>query len=401
MSPRDGLETSVPITRKPPLLLLIVATGLGPFSMQVLIPVLPVLVHVLERSAASVQLTLTLYLVGVALGQLLYGPLSDRYGRRPVLIVALVVYLVAVLVAAVAPNLEILIVARIAQAVGGCAGMVLGRAIIRDTNPRERAAAMMGYVNMGMTMAPMVAPLVGSLIERALDWRAVMFACALAALPILFGTWRYLPETLPERQPLPGVVGLLRLYKTLLQLPQFCAFAMVTACSGGVFFSFMAGAPYVVVHGLGLPTTTYGAAFMSISFAFGIGNFIAARTAVSKGLLYMLRVGTAVTTIGAFLCLLAVLLLPPSILNLFVPMVIVAIGNGITQPNGFAGAVSVRPHLAGTASGLTGCVQMSFGAVMTWLAALLEDGSGIATASLMFASGIGTQIAAVVARRYT
>ncbi len=401
MSPRDSLETSIITPRKPPLLLLIVATGLGPFSMQVLIPVLPILVGALGRGAAEVQMTLTLYLVGVALGPLLYGPLSDRYGRRPVLIVALVLYLLASVVATFAPNLEVLIVARIAQAVGGCAGMVLGRAIIRDTNTRERAAAMMGYVNMGMTVAPMVSPLIGSLIEAAFGWRAVMLACSLIVLPILFSAWKFLPETLAERQELPGVAGLLGLYKALLVLPSFRAYAMVTACSGGVFFSFMSGAPYVVVHGLGLPTTTYGMAFMSISFAFGLGNFVSARMSAQRGVLQMLRIGTTLTLCGGVLCLVAVMSLPPHLLNLFVPMVIVAIGNGVTQPNAFAGAVSVRPQLAGTASGLAGCVQMGFGAIITWLAALLEDGSGIATASLMFACGIGTQIALAFARRYT
>src|SRR5688572_24639360 len=166
--------------------------------MQIIIPFLPTMATALAVPYATVQLTITLYLIGVAVGQLVYGPLSDRFGRKPLLLCGLVLYLVGSIAAALAPSAGFLIVARMAQAVGSCAGLVLGRAMIRDAYPRERAASVMGYVSTAMAVAPMIAPLLGSLLEERFGWRATMLACLAFGLPLLLAVRARLPETLAQ-----------------------------------------------------------------------------------------------------------------------------------------------------------------------------------------------------------
>lgn len=384
---------------RPPVWLLVALTGVGPFSMQILIPSLPALGAAFGAGSSSVQLALTLFFAGVAVGQLIYGPLSDHFGRRPVLLAALGLYVVASVGAVMAPTLGWLVAARILQAIGACSGMVLGRAMIRDTHDRDQAASVMGYVTMGMTVAPMVAPMIGAMLEQYFGWRAAIAACLGLGVPLLLVVWRVLPETLPAAQPLPGAVGLLRMYGALLVVPAFRAYGAVTAFSAGVFFAFLSGAPYVVVNGLGLPSTAYATAFVSISVTYALGNLVAGRMSTRVGVLPMLRLGTTISSICAVGMLATVFLLPAHIVTFFAPMALVAMGNGIAQPNAIAAAVSVRPQLAGTASGLTGFLQMGLGAALSFLVAVIETGSGIATASVMCICGLLAQISLAFERR--
>ncbi|WP_114375615.1 multidrug effflux MFS transporter [Elioraea thermophila] len=394
MSPRDDAGADVTaeaapargLRPAPPTWLLVALTSIGPFTLQILVPSLPGLAHVFGVPAASAQLALTGYLAGVAVGQLLYGPLSDRYGRKPLAVAGLALFLAASLGSAFATTVGGLILGRIVQAVGGCSGMVLARAMIRDCFPRDRAASVMAFVLAGMTAAPMLAPVVGGLLDEAFGWRAILLLTALAGAALLAAVLLRLEETLPAPHPLPGVAGFLRANLGLLRLPGFLLFAGAFSASSGVFFSFLGGAPFVVVSGLGLAPTTYGLAFALVSIAYAGGNMITARLAQRFGIVRLLRFGTALTFLGAALALALVLLRPPSLLNLFGPALLMAVGNGIAQANALAGAVSVRPGLAGTASGLAGALQMGFGALATVLVGATETGSGVATAAAMLAS---------------
>ena len=249
--------------------------------MQILIPSLPMLAVALAVPYATIQLTLTLYLVGVALAQLVYGPLSDRYGRKPLLLAGLVIYLVGSVGAALAPSAAWLIAARVAQAVGGCAGLVLGRAMIRDSYPREQAASVLGYVSTAMAVAPMLSPIIGSLLHEHFGWRATMLACLLFGLPLLLAVRAKLPETLAQPAPLPGLGGMLGAYRQLLRIPAFRAYCGITACATSMFFSFAAGGPMVVVQGLGHAPTTYAVAMMMVSVGWSSGTFTAARLVAS------------------------------------------------------------------------------------------------------------------------
>ncbi|TCZ55951.1 multidrug effflux MFS transporter [Roseicella aquatilis] len=407
MSPRDlpegdlapSPQAAPPARPKPSIVLLVAMTGIGPFTMQILIPSLPVLAVALTVPYSTIQLTLTLYLVGVALAQLVYGPLSDRYGRKPLLLVGLGLYLAGSVAAALAPSAAWLIAARVAQAVGGCAGMVLGRAMIRDSYPRERAAAVLGYVSTAMAVAPMLSPIIGSLLHHHLGWRATMLACLAFGLPLLLAVRARLPETLANPVPLPGLGGMLGAYRQLLRIPAFRAYCLITACATSMFFAFAAGGPVVVVQGLGHPPTTYALAMMAISLGWSSGTFTAARMVARLGTGRMLRLGTALTTVGGLVALALPLLAPPTLLSFFLPMAVVALGNGMTQPSAIAAAISVRPQLAGTASGLIGALQMGLGALASVLAGMTEHGPGIATGAWMLAGALGGQLGMHMVRR--
>jgi DHA1 family bicyclomycin/chloramphenicol resistance-like MFS transporter len=399
MSPRDVAATDAAVLRTTPAVpvwLLVALTAIAPFTMQVLVPSVPGLARQPGGDAAA--LAISLYLVGVAVGQLIYGPLSDRYGRRPTMLVGLAAYLAASTFAVLAPSVGWLVVARVFQAMGACAGMVLARAIIRDIYPREQAASVLGYVTMGMAVAPMLSPIFGAQADAALGWRATMALCLLAGLPLLAVTAARLRETLPAPAALPGLRGFVRQFGALMVLPAFRFYAVAFALSAGMFFAFMAGAPHVAVTGLGLSPTAYAIAFALISIAYAAGNFLAGRLSRRLGTWRMVQLGTAVSTLGAIAALAAELALPPHILNLHLPMALVAMGNGMTGPNLIAAAVSVRPDLAGTASGLLGALQMAFGAAVTWVVGRWEGGSGVLTAAMMASFALAMQ-AMLLSRR--
>lgn len=403
MSPRDtmaGAPSAEAVTRAVPAAWLLVAlTSIGPFSLQIVLPALPAVAGGFAVAPGTAQLALTFFLVGVALGQLLYGPLSDRYGRRPFALAGLGLFLLASTAAAAAPSVAWLILGRMVQAIGACSGMVLARAMIRDCYPREKSASVMAYVFMGMTVAPMVAPAIGGALEEWLGWRAIFGLTVIAGAALLAATAARLPETLAAPQRLPGIAGFLRANFVLLRRPAFAVYAGSFAATSGVFFAFLAGAPFVVVNGLGLTPTAYGLAFIVVSLAYAGGNFVTARLAQRLGVVRLLSLGTGVTLAGAVLALVAVLALPPHIANLFGPAMLMALGNGVAQANAMAGAVSVRPKLAGTASGLSGALQMGFGAVMTVLVGATETGSGVATAAFMLASALLCQAFLIGGRR--
>lgn len=398
--PRAAVAPLLPSGQaRPPIWLLVAIIAIGPFTMQVLVPSLPAMGRDLGASTAHVQLTVTLYLLGVGAGQLVYGPLSDRFGRRPLLMGGLALYAVASLAAALAGGIGALVVARVIQSIGACAGVVLTRAVIRDVWPRDEAASVLGYVTMGMTIAPMLAPILGSLLEESFGWRASMWACLGVVVPLALVAWLRLPETLAVPQKLPGLYAIWQAYRSLWAIPAFRAYTALTACATGIFFAFLGGAPYVVVQGMGYTPVQFALAFATISIFFAAGNWLAGVLSKRLGILRMLGLGTVITTVGALAAGAAVLVFPPHILVFFAPMAAVAIGNGMTQPNAIAGALSARPQLAGTASALVGALQMGFGALMTFIVGLVEYGSGIGTSLTMAAVGVACLMALRGARR--
>ncbi|MBO1075765.1 multidrug effflux MFS transporter [Roseomonas marmotae] len=406
MSPRDIARDDSTILqpphappRLPSIWLLTLLTGAGPFTLQVLMPSLPLLAQSFAVPYSAAQLSLTVYLIGIAVGQLIYGPLSDRFGRRPLLLGGLAIYLVGSVAATLAPSMGLLVVARAAQAAGACAGMVMTRAMVRDVFPANQAASKIGFIMMGMTVAPMMAPLVGAELQVLAGWRASMLACVVIGLVLPLLVLRYLGETLREPQPLPGIFGILGAYARLFANPVFCCYTLVTAFSSGVFFAFMAGAPLVLVEGLGHTPRTYAIAFMVVSLSFALGSFLAGRFSGRLGVRLMLQIGLILTTIGAMLSLFTLWLLPLSLVMFFLPMLLMGVGNGISQPNSLAAAISVQPKLAGTASGVVGAAQMGVGALMTLMTGVLEIGTGFGTALVMAACAILSQLGLAWAQR--
>ena len=360
--------------RTPSVALLVAATATGPLALNIFVPSMPGLESAYGASHATVQLTLSLYLIGVAVGQLVYGPLSDRWGRRPVLLAGLGIYVAASLACALAPTIGALVVGRMAQAVGGCAGMVIGRAVVRDAWSREEATRVLALVIAGMAVAPMVAPAIGGFLDEWFGWRAsFVLLVGFGGLVWLAALGR-LPETHRELTPLPGPTALWAAYKALFGRRLFLGYSLVIGWMTGAFFVFLAGAAHAMSVTLHRPPSEYGLYFVLLSAGYMGGNMVVSRLAgrvrldalALAGLLLSLA-GPLVT--GAFL---AAGQFSPAVL--FLPTILLTFGNGLTIPVTMSAAVGVDPRLAGTASGLVGFVQMGVGAAASAATGLFEPG---------------------------
>ena len=356
---------------KPPSLALLAAvTALAFCALHIVVPALPLLARVFDDSAAHVQLVLTLYLAGIASGQLFYGPLSDRFGRRPVLLAGLAMFLFGTVVCGVAWSLAALIVGRVLEGLGACAGIVLARAIIRDVYDREAAARGLALVMMAMTLAPAISPAIGAYLAEWVDWRAIFALLGVLGAVVLVMTVMRLGETNahPARLNLVGMAGA---YATLLRSPQFLGFALCSACTSASWFTFIASAPLILSDALGEPPSTYGLMILLPMATYMLGNAAAARFATRLGSLRLLITGRAIALAAAVAMSLWYIFAGLGVWVVFLPIALCGIGDGLSQPAAMAAGLSIRPRLAGTASGLMGFLQMAAASLGTFIVALL------------------------------
>ncbi len=359
-----GSSSDRPSPTRSFLLMLVAVSAVSPLGINLYLPSMPGMTTALGVDFAAIQFTLSVYLAAVALAQLVVGPLSDRYGRRPVLIAGLWLFIIGSLVCMAAPDITVLNIGRVIQAVGGCTGLALSRAVVRDLYSRAQAASMIGYITMGMSIAPMIAPTIGGVLETLHGWRASFaFLAAFGAFTLIIA-YRLLHETNVRRGKGQGGHGLLGGYLTLARYKTFWGYALTAGLTSTTFFAFVAGASYVVINMMGRGPIEYGLYFGLVSVGYLIGNFISARYATRIGPRRLILLG-AHLTIAAFACmaaLFAVGVFHP--VSLFIPMMVATIGNGMVLPSCIAGAVSVKPEAAGAASGLTGSMQIGFGAII-------------------------------------
>jgi DHA1 family bicyclomycin/chloramphenicol resistance-like MFS transporter len=361
------------------LALLIAMTALGPLSLNILVPALPGLVKTLATDLGTVQLTVSLYLVGLACSQLLMGPLSDRFGRRPVALVGLCLTALSSIAGIAAASIESLIVARIVQAIGASTGIVVARAIIRDLYERDRAAGMIGWVATAMVVAPMIAPLIGGLLDTAFGWEMIFVFVAVAACAVLAWACIALPETRPDHVTGGGIRYLWGETRALLASRSFIAYVLCGTFASGTFFCFLSGAPYVAITLMGRSSAEYGAWFALMSFGYMAGNSTAGQLSARYGVNAMIATGVIFQIVGALASVpLTPFLLATGPAPLFIAQTLIAFGNGVLLPNSIAGAVSVRPQSTGTASGLTGFTQLAVGAVATQATSLSVDAASSA-----------------------
>jgi MFS transporter, DHA1 family, multidrug resistance protein len=372
--------------------LLIAISSVGPLSVNIIVPAIPGLALAFAADPAIVQLTVSLYFGGLGLAQLPLGSLSDRFGRRPVLLGGFAVTVLTSFAAAAATNVTALVVARTAQALGAATGIVIGRAIIRDLYARDRAASMLGWVTMSVVAVPMFGPLIGGLLEEAWGWRAIFLFIGITSLLTLLWAAIALPET---RAPsAAGVHSARRLGKEsreLLLTPAFAGFVLCSAMISGPFYTVMGGSAQIVITLMGRSATELGLWLVFASVGYMAGNFLAGSLSIRYGGSAMLWWGLFLELAGTLASALAVSAIPqvgPA--AIFVPLFVVYVGNGMALPNAIAGAISVRPEAIGTASGVTGCVQMGWGAVISQLIAYpVADASSAAPfAWIMFAQAL-------------
>ena len=349
------------------LTLLVVMTGLAPISLYLLVPALPMLATTFGTDASVVQMTVSLYMVGIACSQILLGPLSDRFGRRPVMLGGLGLAVIASFGCIYADSLPQLIVARFFQALGGASGMVISRAIIRDLYPRERIGAMISLVIAVMMIAQLLSPLTGGLIETALGWHAIFYVVAALAVAVAIGVTVALPETRAARV---AGASFRRDVVVLVRSRAFVGYALCQVLASQIIFAFAGGGPYIVEIQMNRSSAEYGAWFATTGFAYFVGNLFCVRFSPRTSLDRLIWFGLALQLIGALLNLgwsIYGLFLFPAVL--FGTQMLVMFANAAVMANSAAGALSIHPSAAGTASGAMGFLQMGSGALTSQLGA--------------------------------
>ncbi len=344
--------------------LLAALSAIGPLTTDMYLPSLPDIARQLHASTAQVQLTISAYLIGFAVGQIFYGPVSDRHGRKPVLMAAMALYCVASLACALSTSIEMLIVARAFQALGGSGGIVLARAIVRDIYAGARAGRELSLIGSVMALAPVLAPIAGGLLQTGFGWRAVFVALVAAGLLGAGIVWLLLPETLNTRAAEPvSLASMGRSYRVVARNPAYLAYLGITSASYAGLFAWISGAAFVLQNLYGLTPFDFGVAFAIGSIGYMTGSALAARIVVRLGLDGMLGIGGCACAAGGLGMVAAVAFGLTSSLSLVLPVAIYLAGLGMVLPQGIAGAMTPFPERAGAASSLFGFVQQSAAAL--------------------------------------
>ena len=375
-----------------PFLLLVALTACGTMGMHVIIPALPATAAALHMSISTTQLTITLYLVGLAVGQLFYGPVSDRFGRRPVLLVGLVLFFLASVVVASAPNAGVLIGSRILQSIGGCAGLVLGRAAVRDAATPDKAAGQLAMLTLVMSLVPALAPAVGGYLTAYIHWRASYVLLAAMGGLTLAVSFAILPETNRERMTGSSFGSLLTGYTILVRSRAFLGYAVGGACSTTSFYAFMSASPFIFENLLHRPTQEVGLYYIFLMGGVALGSFLANRLSRIVGLRRGLRLANVLTIAGAALFIgfdAFDLLSGPSITG---AVTLFMVGAGMASPFALAGSVSINPRTIGAASGLYGFFQMGYGMLCTIAVETWHPGAVYPVAAIMAGSALAGQI---------
>ena len=388
------------VKRSAPLWLLVLVTFSGTLAMHMFVPALTVAGRDLHVDAATIRMTISVYIFGLAVGQLVYGPLSDVFGRRPTLLAGLALYTAGGLAATLAPNVGVLIAARLVQAAGGCAGLLLGRAIVRDTAESNDAVRRLALMSLMTMIGPGLAPLVGGLLAGAFGWRAIFVV--LTALGVLNFTvsWRLLPETGTPSGRI-SAASVARDYRALLGSPRFLGFAAGGGCATTSFYGFIAAAPFIFINELHRPLHEVGVYLGLLIVGVSIGNILAGRligrvTTIER----LLVVGNLVSVAAAAVVLAAFLALRPGVFVIETLMIVYCVGAGMCSPAVSTLSISVDPRLIGSAAGLYGFLQMTIGAACTTLAGLGHD-PAVAACAVLAGASLLAQAAFRIALRTT
>jgi DHA1 family bicyclomycin/chloramphenicol resistance-like MFS transporter len=369
--------------------------GSGHISTNIYSPSLPAMVEFFDTDPASVWMTISVYLLAFAFAQLVYGPLSDRFGRRKVLMYGLVVYVIATVAGAMSTSIEALIVTRAFQGIGACAGPVIGRAIVRDLFGREEAVKVMAYVGIAIGTAPAMAPVLGGYLEDWYGWQASFAVIALFGVVMLLLTWSRLPETNVHARwnRERGGTGMLRSYARLLRNRTYIGYICTGSLVFGGLFAFMAGVPFVVIDRLGYSATEFGL-FSAIPIAgYVAGSIVVTRVTGWLGLDRMMPVGVGMVCIAAATLAALNIGADPTVATLFGPVAGLAFGMAFLFPSTLSGAISIYPEIAGAGSALYGFLQMTMSFTAIQLLGAVNDGTHL---PMVLVASIMTVSSAVV-----
>ena len=364
------LDNSTP----PHILTLILLAAIQALAMNIFLPSLPNMTGYFDTEYRVLQLSVAVYLAVSAVLQLIIGPVSDKYGRRPVILAGLVLFLVATLGCMLSTSAEMFLGFRMMQA-SVVVTMVLSRAIISDIAPPERAASMIAYVTMGMAVVPMIGPAIGGILDESFGWKSNFVLLIILGTLILWLSWRDLGETAPKSDNTLGQQ--FREYPELFMSQRFWGYALASGFASGVFFAYLGGAPFVGSEVYSLSPKQVGFYFGAPAVGYFLGNFFSGKFSSRIGVNNMVFWGSIVNLLGVLLSTVCISAGYSHPLGFFGFMIFVGLGNGMTIPNATAGMLAVRPHLAGTASGLGGAIMIAGGATLSALAGiLLAPGTG-------------------------
>nr|WP_298135879.1 multidrug effflux MFS transporter [uncultured Pseudomonas sp.] len=370
------------------LLILGALSAFGPLAIDFYLPSFPTLARVFATDVEHVQLSLAAYFVGLAFGQLLYGPLADRFGRRAPLLVGVSLFALASLACALAPSLEWLIAARFVQALGGCAGMVVSRAVVRDLCDPIHSAKVFSQMMLVMGLAPILAPLAGGLLLTTLGWPSIFISLALFGTLCLIGVAVWLPETLAADAPAAPLRGSGRAYLRLVADLPFIGYALTGGFAVAGMFAYIAGSPFVFIELYGVPPEHFGWLFGTNALGFILLAQINAWLVARHGPGYWLRRIVWVYVSFALILLLVALAQPASLWPLLLPLFGCIACLGVLLPNSSASAMAGQGRQAGSASALLGSLQFGIAASAASLVGVLHDGSAGPMAEVIFACAV-------------
>lgn len=382
------------------LLILGALCAFGPLAIDFYLPSFPTLAQQFATDVEHIQLSLAAYFVGIAIGQLFYGPLADRFGRRVPLLVGVALFALGSLACAIAPSLEWLIAARFVQALGGCAGMVITRAVVRDLCDPLASAKVFSQLVLVMGLAPILAPLGGGLLLNTLGWPWIFHSLAIFATLCLLAVLRWLPETRPQELPPAPLSGAFGQYRALLGNAPFMGYSLAGGVAMAGMFAYIAGSPFVFIELYGVPAEHYGWLFGSNAAGFVIMAQVNARLVRAGGPAVWLR-RVVLVYLSSGLCLLALAWWRPEQLwPLLVPLFICVASLGCLLPNATACAMAGQGQHAGSASGLLGSMQFTVAASASALVAFLHDGSAVPMALVIALCGGAATAFAWWSRRF-
>lgn len=373
-------------------------SAFGPLAIDFYLPGFPAMAQAFATDEKHIQATLAAYFLGLSLGQLAYGPVADRFGRRIPLLIGLVLFTVASLACAFAPTLEALIVARFVQALGGCAGMVLSRAIVSDTCDAVGSAKVFSQLMLVMGLAPILAPMFGGVLVSLHGWQSIFLVLtvfsALCTLAVLLG----LPESLPAHQPRQPLSGALRQYGRLLNDRVFLGHALTGGVAIAGMFAYIAGSPFVFIKLYGVPAEHYGWLFGTNAAGFILMAQVNARLLARRGPAALLSRSVWVYVTAGLVLLALSALHPAALWPLLIPLFIGIASLGAIVPNASACAMNGQGARAGSASALLGCLQFSVAAGAAALVSVLDDGSAIPMALVISLCGVMAVVFSQVTR---
>ena len=347
--------------------------ALGPFGMHVLLPALPAIATEFSVRASTTQLLISLSLVAIAFGNLSVAPLSDRFGRRPVIVAGLVMFLVGSVAGLIAPTVALLIASRIVQAFGAGAAMAVARAAITDFFGVDRAASAMATTATAVLVVPMFAPTLGGFTVEWLGWRAAFALAMLMGSAVLYFTLARTSETHAGDRAAGPTPRTFSSYHRLLLMPDYLAYVFFGSCMMGTVTVFITSAPYVAIQVLGVTPSGYGMLFFLPAFASFVGFFFTARMVHRLGGIRMMRMGAGLAFVGSVALVALALAGVQHPLALFLPGMLICGANALSAPNSTTGAITAAPEIAGAASGLLGFFQLLVGAGATQLVAALAN----------------------------